>query len=132
MTFILEGADELCRELSEKYEVYIVTNGIKDVQMGRLGGSRLSGSYIKAFVSEEMGCEKPRVEYFEAVAKCIPGFEKSKAVIIGDSLSSDMKGGINFGIDTCWFNPSGKPVPDGMRLTYVVSSFDGIREIFLK
>jgi FMN phosphatase YigB (HAD superfamily) len=79
-----------------------------------------------------MGCEKPRVEYFEAVAKCIPGFEKSKAVIIGDSLSSDMKGGINFGIDTCWFNPSGKPVPEGMRLTYVVSSFDGIREIFLK
>ena len=132
MTFLLEGADSLCRDLSEKYRVYIVTNGIKEVQMGRLDGSLLSGSFIKAFVSEEMGYEKPRVEYFEAVAKSIPDFDKSKAVIIGDSLSSDMRGGINFGIDTCWFNPGRKTIPDGMKLTYVVSSFEEIREIFLK
>lgn len=132
MTFLLEGADAICRELSEKYRIYIVTNGIKDVQMGRLYGSGINGYFIKAFVSEEMGFEKPRVEYFEAVARNITDFDKSKTVIIGDSLSSDMKGGINFGIDTCWYNPSGKPIPDGMELTYVVTSFEEIREIFLK
>ena len=132
MTYLLDGAEELCRDLSEKYRIYIVTNGIKEVQMGRLGGSPLKKYFIKAFVSEEMGCEKPKREYFEAVAREIPDFDKDKAVIIGDSLSSDMKGGINFGIDTCWFDPSGKPKPEGMELTYVVTSFDDIREIFLK
>lgn len=132
MTYLLDGAEELCRDLSEKYRIYIVTNGIKEVQMGRLGGSPLKKYFIKAFVSEEMGCEKPKREYFEAVAREIPDFDKDKTVIIGDSLSSDMKGGINFGIDTCWFDPSGKPKPEGMELTYVVTSFDDIREIFLK
>ena len=78
-----------------------------------------------------MGCEKPRREYFEAVARRIPDFDKARTVIIGDSLSSDIKGGINFGIDTCWFNPSGKNAPDGMNITYTASSFDEIREIFL-
>ena len=132
MTCLLDGAAELCRDLSEKYRVYIVTNGIKDVQTGRLNGSKLNGYFIKAFVSEEMGAEKPSLIFFENAVKEIPGFDKKRSIIIGDSLSSDMKGGINFGIDTCWFNPSGKPLPDGMDITYTVSSFDDIREIFLK
>lgn len=132
MTYLLDGAESLCRELSDRYRIYIVTNGIKDVQMGRLGGSAINKYYLKAFVSEEMGCEKPKKEYFEAVAREIPDFDKDKTVIIGDSLSSDMKGGIAFGIDTCWFNPNGKKAPEGMDMTYTVSSFDDIREIFLK
>ena len=132
MTYLLDGAEELCREMHERYRVYIVTNGIKEVQMGRLFGSAISKYFIRAFVSEEMGCEKPKREYFEAVAESIPDFDKSRTVIIGDSLSSDIKGGINFGIDTCWFNPRGKAAPEGMDITYTVSSFDEIREIFLK
>lgn len=131
MSYLLDGAAELCRDLSRKYRIYIVTNGIKDVQMGRLLGSELNGSFIEAFVSEEMGCEKPRAEYFEAVSGRIPNFNKKKTVIIGDSLSSDIKGGINFGIDTCWFDPVGKPAPEGMEITYTVSTFDEIRKLFL-
>ena len=131
MTYLLDGAEELCRDLSERYRIYIVTNGIKSVQEGRLCGAAIKKYFIEAFVSEEMGCEKPRREYFEAVARRIPDFNRAKTVIIGDSLSSDIKGGINFGIDTCWFNPSGKNAPDGMNITYTVSSFDEIREIFL-
>ena len=132
MSYLLDGAKELLRDMAEKYRIYIVTNGIKEVQMGRLGGSEIRDHFIKAFVSEEMGCEKPRVEYFEAVAREIPDFDKTRTVIIGDSLSSDIKGGMNFGIDTCWFNPKGKQAPEGMKITFVASSFDDIREIFLK
>lgn len=128
---LLDGAENICRELSEKYRVYIVTNGIKDVQIGRLEGSKLKEYFIKAFVSEEMGFEKPHVGFFEAAAREIPDFDKSKTLIIGDSLSSDMKGGINFGIDTCWYNTSGKTIPEDMIITYSVSSYDDIRKLFL-
>ena len=129
---IIDGADALCRDLAKKYRIYIVTNGIKEVQKGRLYGSAIKDHFIKAFISEEIGYEKPRLEFFEAVAKIIPDFDKSKTVIIGDSLSSDMKGGIGFGIDTCWYNPKNKEIPDGMDINYTVKSFDDIRNIFLK
>jgi len=132
MTYLLDGAFELCRDLSGAYRLYIVTNGIKEVQMGRLYNSDIKDLFITAFVSEEMGSEKPRVEYFDAVAERIPDFNKSQTVIIGDSLSSDIKGGINYGIDTCWYNPKNKEIPNGMEITYVVDSFDGIRELLLK
>ena len=112
--------------------MYIVTNGQKKVQNGRLFGSVLKDLFIKAFISEDVGYEKPRIEYFEAVAREIPDFDKSKTVIIGDSLTSDIKGGVNFGIDTCWYNPCGKECPEDMKITYMVSSFDDIRKIFLK
>ena len=130
--YIIDGAYELCKDLAARYKVYIVTNGQKKVQKGRLFGSVLKDLFIKAFISEDVGYEKPRIEYFEAVASEIPAFDKSKTVIIGDSLTSDIKGGINFGIDTCWYNPKSKERPEGMNITYTVSSFDDIRKIFLK
>ncbi len=131
-SYIIDGADELCRDLAEKYRIYIVTNGIKDVQQGRIHESAIKDYFITDFVSEDVGYEKPRIEYFEFVAKSIPGFDKSKTIIIGDSLSSDIKGGINFGIDTCWYNPKNQEIPDGMDITYTVRSFDDIRKILLK
>jgi YjjG family noncanonical pyrimidine nucleotidase len=132
MTYLLNGALELCRDLSSRYRLYIVTNGIKDVQMGRLYNSEIKDLFITAFVSEEMGSEKPRVEYFDAVAERIPEFDKEKTIIIGDSLSSDIKGGINYGIDTCWYNPKNKAAPKDMEITYIVNSFDDIRKLLLE
>lgn len=129
--YMLDGAEELCRDLSKKYKLYIVTNGQKKVQRGRLFCTPLTEYFIKAFISEDVGYEKPSVEYFEKVAGEIPDFDKSKTVIIGDSLTSDIKGGIGFGIDTCWYNPRGKACPEGMNITYTVKSFDEIRKIFL-
>ena len=73
-----------------------------------------------------IGVEKPSVKYFEYVAKHIDEFDKSKALIIGDSLTSDMRGGINYGIDTCWYNPFGKSCPEDMELTYIADSFDNV------
>ena len=81
------------------------------------------------FISETVGYDKPSVKYFEAVAEAIPDFDKEKTLVVGDSLTSDIKGGINFGLDTCWFNPNGKARPEEMEITYEIKSLDEIYDI---
>ena len=81
------------------------------------------------FISEEMGAEKPTIQYFDAVFSKIPDFDKDTSIIIGDSLSSDIKGGINAGIDTCWYNPNRKIAPGGMNITYTISDLSEIENI---
>ncbi len=125
-SFTIDGAVEFCKRLSKKCEVYIVTNGIKSIQIGRMKNTGLLPYVKNVFISEDIGYEKPDIRYFEKVADLIPNFNKSRALIIGDSLTSDIKGGINFGIDTCWYNINGA-IGEGM--TYVARSFCEIEEI---
>ena len=127
--FLIDGADDMCRKLSEKCDIYIITNGIKDIQTGRMSKSGLL-PYVKAsFISEDVGFEKPDIRYFNAVESAIPEFDRKRAIVIGDSLTSDMKGGINAGIDTCWYNPRG--LVTELPVTYNVSSFEEIMQIIL-
>lgn len=128
-SYMLDGALEMCQRLSEKCKMYIVTNGQKYIQHNRLFPSPLFKYFEDCFISEDVGFEKPHIKYFEHVAKEIPDFDTEKALIIGDSLTSDMQGGINAGIDTCWYNPSGKNLPDGYDITYVVRNFSEIENI---
>ncbi len=125
---IIEGADKLCQKLSEKYNMYIVTNGHASVQKRRFGTSGLPQYFIKSFISEEVGSKKPQKEYFELVFKEIPEKDKSKICIIGDSMSSDILGGINAGIDTCFYNPYNNP--QTYKPTYEVKDFDEMLKIF--
>ena len=127
--YLLDGAEELCKHLYGKFKLYIVTNGYAIVQHGRFDKSPISKYFEDMFISEEMGAEKPSIEYFDAVCSKIPGFNKDTAIIIGDSLSSDIKGGINAGIDTCWYNPRMAQAPEGISITYTVSSFSEIEDI---
>ena len=129
MAYMLDGAEELCRTLKDKYRMYIVTNGMEDVQRGRLDAFAAKDCFLDFFISGKIGYEKPRREFFEIATESIKNFDPQKAIIIGDSLSSDMRGGIDFGIDTCWYNPKGKDKPDGMDITYIASSFDDIKEL---
>lgn len=128
-SYMIDGALEMCERLSKKYKMYIVTNGQKYIQHNRLFPSPLFKYFDDCFISEDVGYEKPHIKYFEHVANAIPDFDPEKAIVIGDSLTSDMQGGINAGIDTCWYNPSGKSVPDGYDLTYVVSNFSEMENI---
>lgn len=130
--YLLDGALELCQRLSEKFRLYIVTNGYARVQHGRFDKSVLRQYFENMFISEEMGAEKPSIEYFNAVFSRIPDFDKEKSIIIGDSLSSDIKGGIVAGIDTCWYNPKGQLVPDNMSITYVINDLNEIDNIVFK
>lgn len=132
--YLLNGAEKLCERLSGKARMYIVTNGVRANQESRLSKCGLLKYFDGVFISEATGFEKPQVEFFEYVAERIPDFSKDRAIIVGDSLSSDIKGGINFGIDTCWYAPSGADAPEDIKdsITYTVRDFDGIYEALTK
>ena len=116
---LMPNALEVLQQLQHK-RLYVVTNSDKYVQQPRYTNSGLSKYFIEAFISEDTGYEKPSLQYFEYVADRIIDFDKEKTLIIGDSLSSDIKGGNNFGIRTCWYNPKGKPLVDGYQVDYEI------------
>ncbi|MCQ4637741.1 YjjG family noncanonical pyrimidine nucleotidase [Anaerovorax odorimutans] len=122
---------ELCQRLSAKYRQYVVTNGSSIAQNGKLRDSQLYGLMDGIFISEEMGTEKPSKEFFDLCAQKIPDYDPQATMIIGDSLTSDMAGGGNAGIRCCWYNPAGLPVPEGMKIDYVISSLRELETILL-
>ena len=119
--YFIEGAEELLSTLSRDYRLFLVSNGAADIQRGRIGSSNIHLYFEKMFISEEIGFNKPDVRFFDAVFAEIPDFDKTQAVIIGDSLSSDIKGGQNAGITTVWFNPKGLEAPADTRPDYTIS-----------
>ncbi len=124
-----DGAFELLSALCGKYEIYVITNGIGYVQKGRMAKTRLFPLIKESFISEEIGFEKPDVRYFDAIAKKIPGFDPEKALVIGDSLTSDVLGGINAGIDTCLLKtPHTAPHPEIVP-TYTIGALSELFEI---
>ena len=130
-THLLDGALELIQALYGKCRLYIVTNGITSVQKSRFGSCPLAPYFDACFISEEMGCAKPEKRFFDLVAASIPNFVPSEAIVIGDSLSSDILGGINAGLDTCWYDPAGKPAPSDMTITHTVTRLNEILTILL-
>lgn len=105
----MDGAEKVLQYVKEcGYTVCITTNGMSRTQYRRIDGCGLKKYFDYIFVSEEAGHQKPEVEYFEFVMANTPEKDKSKVLVIGDSMSSDILGGINFGIDTCWINPKQK------------------------
>lgn len=108
---LVEGAFEVLEALSDRYLLYVVTNGVESTQRNRLRLSGIERFMTGIFISETVGYQKPQKEFFDYCFSCIKR-DRSRMIIIGDSLTSDIRGGVNAGIDTCWFNPSGKSRPD--------------------
>jgi len=105
----------------------LVTNGLSVVQRPRLERSAIHPFIEKIFISEEMEVAKPDAGFFEAVFREIDHPAKDEVLIIGDSLSSDMQGGINYGIDTCWLNPGGKTTE--LPVTYAINTLGQLLDI---
>lgn len=124
--YLIENAYEICEILSNKYDLYIVTNGVAVTQYQRIKDCGLDKLIKGMFISEEIGWKKPQIEFFHYVFEHIEGFDKSRALMIGDSLSADIQGGINAGLDTCWYNPNGLTRPANMEITYEIQD---IREL---
>ena len=103
--YFLPGALEAVETLYKKYRLFLVSNGTASVQKGRMTSANLYPYFEKVFVSQEIGHNKPSVAYFNACFAQIPDFDPAEAIMVGDSLSSDIQGGINAGIKTCWVNP---------------------------
>ena len=110
--YFLPGAEEAVVELSKRYRLFLASNGTASVQKGRMTSANLYRWFETVFVSQEVGYNKPSKAYFDACFAQIPGFDKEKCLMVGDSLSSDIQGGINAGIRTCWVNPSHKSSGD--------------------
>ena len=104
--FVVNHAKDVLQKLQNECRLYLVTNGVKTIQDSRMKGSGLGKYFIKRFVSEEVGFPKPQKGFFDYCFERISDFDKSRAFIIGDSLTSDIQGGVNAEIDTCWFNPN--------------------------
>lgn len=102
---LMPGAYELCAALHPVCSLYIATNGVFRTQTSRIKNSRIAGLISGVFVSEAIGSPKPSREYFDAVFEALGLANRSRAIILGDSLSSDILGGKNAGISTCWIAP---------------------------
>ncbi|MGG0665050.1 YjjG family noncanonical pyrimidine nucleotidase [Viridibacillus arvi] len=126
---LIEGALELITSLQDKYNLYIVTNGVSKTQDKRLRASGLHTLFKDIFVSEDTGFQKPMKEYFDYVFARIPNLVKENTLIIGDSLSSDIKGGQLANIDTCWFNPHMKLNNTEIMPTYQIQKLDELYQI---
>lgn len=120
--YLLDGAAHFCRELSMRYILYIITNGTAQIQKSRFSGSGLECFIQKVYISDEIGYQKPRREYFDFVLSDIGARDKSRVLVLGDSLSSDIQGGINAGLDTCWLC-SDNSLETDLKYTYKINSF---------
>ncbi len=130
-SYPMDGAEELIARIAGKCRLFIITNGIASVQNGRFNVTSMAPHFEDVFISEEVGASKPDAAFFEHVAAHIPDFDPRDALVIGDSLTSDIQGGINAGIDTCWFNPRRKIVPRDMPITHTVRALSEVEAILL-
>ena len=130
--YFLDGGLELLVALSEKYDVYLASNGTDIVQTRRIASAGIEKYFKELFISQRIGFDKPNPEYFRLCFERIPDFKKEETVIIGDSLTSDIKGGILAGIRTVWFNPRGLAAPSELTPDFDVRTLDVIPEIIDK
>ena len=121
--FYLDGAESLLAELSTKYDLYLMSNGTAAVQDRRIAASGIDKYFKGIFISEKVGYNKPSREFFDLCFKQIPDFSKDESIIIGDSLSSDIQGGINAGILTCHYNSRGEE-KDGIVPSYTIKTLE--------
>ena len=116
--FFLPGAKALLDTLKGRYELDLVSNGTAVVQDRRLAESGLVPYFKHIFISQRLGCDKPSPAFFDAVFAAMPGKRRSECVVVGDSLTSDILGGINAGIRTIWYNPGGLAPAGGIVPDY--------------
>ena len=127
--YFLPGAYEAVEALSKKYKLYLASNGTSHVQAGRIESANIARFFEDIFISQEIGVNKPDAEYFSRCFARIPGFDKSKAMIVGDSLSSDILGGKQAGILTCWVNPKGKIAPADLQPDYEIPALSALEAL---
>ncbi len=124
--FLLDGAIDVSRVLSEKYSLYIVTNGSYFTQCSRFSGSGLEPYFRAVYISEQIGVEKPSALYYDHVFKNIGDEDPSHYLVIGDSLTSDIDGAIGMGMDCVWLDHKGKGDTRGRDIPYIIKD---IREL---
>ena len=127
--FYNDDSFEICKKLSTDFRQYIVTNGIVITQEKKLKLSGFDQIMNGICISEKFGYQKPQSEFFDKCFEFIGSVEKDKILMIGDSLTSDIKGGNNAGITTCWYNPKKNDCLEQVVVDYEIQSLDQIFDI---
>lgn len=127
--YFVEGAEALLEYLAPKYHLYLASNGVAKTQYSRLKSANISRYFKEIFISEVTGSHKPEKAYFDYCFARIPDFDPEKALMVGDSLTSDILGGKNAGIRTCWFNPTHKPRRPDIEPDYEISSLEELKQL---
>ncbi len=123
------GGLEAVKALAGRVKQYAVTNGTAVAQKRKLANSGLDKLLDGVFISDEIGVEKPNIGFFEKVWETIGTYSADEVLIVGDSLTSDIRGGINAGILTCWFDPDGNAAPEDMRIDYQIKQLLDVLKI---
>jgi 2-haloacid dehalogenase len=126
---LIAGAEKTLKALYENVGLVIITNGIKDVQRSRLKRSAIGNYFSNMIISEEVGASKPDRRIFDAAFNSMNNPQKREVLIVGDSLTSDIRGGMNYGIATCWFNPAQKPCDLDIEIQYEITSLSELLHI---
>lgn len=125
---LVDGARDLLEYLRSKYKVYVATNASMHQQTNRMKRAELDGYIDGYFVSEEIGFPKPQKEFFDACFKALPDVKPQDVVMIGDSLSADIKGACEYGLKTIWYNHRNEPTSE-VKCDYIVSRLSEIKNI---
>ncbi len=125
---LIAGAEETILKLKDDYELLLITNGLSAVQRPRFANTGIVNYFKEVIISEEVGFSKPQPEIFDICFAKAGNPDKKDVLMIGDGLGSDIKGGFNYGIDTCWCNLNGAE-NNGLRPTYVINSISQLRKI---
>lgn len=126
---LIEGALEVCQSLYKSHRLYVVTNGVAKTQLKRMKQSGLYEYFEAIYDSQSIGFQKPAIEFFDYVMNQIEDFNKSEALIIGDSLNTDIRGGKLAGIDTCWMNSKSQKSSTEIQSTYTIRRLDELYDI---
>ena len=128
----VDNAKDILLSQKGKYTIAAVTNGTKVAQEKKLRLSGVDEIFDAIFISEDIGAEKPAKEFFDHVFDKLGIADKKDALIIGDSLTGDMKGGEGYGIDTCWYNPMHKPNTLNISITYEIDNLGKLEDIICR
>ena len=125
---LIDGAYEVLSALQGNCRLAILTNGLQDIQRSRLAHSSIRDYITEMIISEEVGAAKPDPAFFEAAFARLGYPAKRDVLMIGDSITSDIQGGVAYGIDTCWYNPTAEPRPGDLKITYEIASLRELLE----
>ena len=123
---------DVLRELSEVATLAVVTNGFQKVQIRRLAESGVLNFMEDVFVSEKMDSEKPNRRIFDAALRALGVENREHVLVVGDGLSSDIQGGVNAGLDTCWFNPRNVENKTDIAPKFTVGSYEELYRIVME
>ena len=128
--FPLPHAEEVCRTLASRgHHLYIVTNAVASVQRSRLALCTFGDVFEGAFISEEAGASKPDKAYYDYVRARVPEISPENTLVIGDSLTTDIRGANNAGFPCCWFNPGGAAAPPDLTIDYEIHDLRELLDI---